>query len=100
VVLLLVSGFAVIAVGMIAVHDHHRSRTRMFRAEEAEWYCRYRHERCGGPESKGLHEAWERREARYKVAEGALSAAVVIAGGVTLLRRRSTAVRRSQSPAS
>ena len=97
---LLVFGLIAVALAAVAVRDHHRSRARMMKAEESEWYCVHTQTRCGGLKSNNLHETWERHEVGYKVGEGALVAAIVVTGGVALLRRRSVATRRSQSPAS
>jgi cytochrome oxidase assembly protein ShyY1 len=77
-----------IAVAVVAVTDHHRSRARSNRAQLAEWYCQHEGTRCGGPSSVRMHEAWENRELGYKVTEGTLAGAVLLAAGLIVLRRR------------
>ncbi|HEX6663103.1 MAG TPA: hypothetical protein VF025_05470 [Gaiellaceae bacterium] len=77
-----------IAVAVVAVTDHHRSRARSNRAQLAEWYCTHQGTRCGGPSSVRMHEAWENRELGYKVTEGTLAGVVLLTAGLIVLPRR------------
>ena len=85
---LTVVALAAIAVAVVAVTDHHRSRARSNRAQLAEWYCTHQGTRCGGPSSDRMHEAWENRELGYKVTEGTLAGAALLAAGLIVLPRR------------
>jgi hypothetical protein len=61
---LLSVGLAVL-LGMAAIVDHHVKRTRINRAEVAEWYCAHQGVRCGGPSSEAIERHWNERELGY-----------------------------------
>ena len=86
--LFFVSALVAAIVAVLALADHRQTKGRITRAETAQWYCEHKGTRCGGPDYMVIHAAWERRELRYKVAEGVLSFAVVIGMGWSIRLRR------------
>ena len=89
IVLCIALSVAAIVVAVVAIHDHRHSKSRINRAELAEWYCKHQGTRCGGSDSDRIHEAWESRERGYKRTEGVLAGALLLgAGGILLSRRR------------
>jgi len=79
---LVVAALALIAV--VAELDHSHKRAMGNAAQESEWYCAHRGERCDGPASNRIQHRWEQREIGYKAA----FALVAVTGVVLLVSRR------------
>jgi len=79
---LVVAVLALIAV--VAELDHSHKRAMGNAAQESEWYCDHRGERCDGPDSDRIQHRWEQREVGYKAA----FALVAVTGVVLLVSRR------------
>jgi hypothetical protein len=75
---------AAVAIGCLAIVDHHVKQARMNRAEVAEWYCAHRSSRCGRRSSAGIEARWNRREVAYE----ALVATFAVSAGLAVVRRR------------
>jgi hypothetical protein len=79
---LVVAALALIAV--VAELDHSRKRAMGNAAQESEWYCQNRGERCDGPDADRIQHRWEQREIGYRTA----FALVAVTGVVLLVSRR------------
>jgi hypothetical protein len=77
---------AALAVGAVAIVDHHDKQQRIDRAQVDEYFCRVYGIRCGGASWHRIEHHWQQRQVAYEVAVGALVALGASLVGYRLVR--------------
>ena len=80
-------------IAVVALADHHHKNARSWEANQASWFCHFKHTRCDELQDEDLEDAWHHRELGYRIGFSSLSsggtAAVIVAFAFAWDDRRS-----------